>query len=70
MRTISNGTRVLLGNVIRTIADQERDTEVMRELLAQLKNFEPYTAFTRLDRLKLGHLVPKSFDLFLRLLLY
>lgn len=70
MQVLSSGTRAQLGNVIRLTAEIERDTEVMRQLLAQLKNFEPYAAFTRLDRNNLGYLNSQCFELFLRYIKY
>ena len=62
----SSSIQVQLSRIICLTATQERDAEVMRELLAQLKNFEPYSAFIRLDRDKLCYLTPQNFSNFLR----
>lgn len=49
-------TQGRLANLIITIAEGEKKTEMVRQVLAEQKMFEPYTAFRRLDQLRTGDL--------------
>lgn len=46
-------TEVKIANIIKHIADGEKQIEVTRQVLAEQNEFEPYTAFKRIDRF--GH---------------
>lgn len=43
-------TRQKLVNLLLDIAEGERQIEVLRQILCELKEFEPYAAFQRIDR--------------------
>jgi hypothetical protein len=43
-------TKSKLGELFLTVAEEEIQIEKLRQNLAGLKEFEPYSAFTRLDR--------------------
>jgi len=43
-------TELKLAHLLKAIADGEKDIEVIRQVLAEQPDFEPYTAFKRIDR--------------------
>ncbi len=45
-----------LANLLRTIAEGEKSTEIARQVLAERTKFEPFSVFTRLDRNADGYL--------------
>ena len=47
---LSSKAKSKLGELLLTIADEELLIEIKRQSLANIKDFEPYAAFTRLDR--------------------
>ena len=47
-------------------AEEEGAIEKLREILASIKDFEPYTAFKRIDRDRSGYVTAKSLCQFLR----
>ncbi len=49
---LSAETENRLCALIKAIADNERELETQRQLLASKSQFEPYAAFMRLDRLR------------------
>lgn len=49
-----------LGEILLTIAEDELIIEQQRQMLAGLKEFEPYSAFTRIDRDNKGHLTARD----------
>jgi len=57
---ISSMTKSKLGELLLTIAEDELIIEQQRQMLASLKEFEPYSAFTRLDRENKGHITGKD----------
>jgi len=48
------------------VADQEIQIEKLRQILCSMKDFEPYTAFRRIDRANCGFVDRKSVCQFLR----
>lgn len=55
-----------LANFFRAIIDGEKDIELSRQSLAEQPDFEPSTAFKRIDRLSFGTLSYSTFSDFLR----
>lgn len=53
---LSARTQTRLAHVIAAIAEGEKRTEMVRQVLAEQKMFEPYTTFRRLDQLRTGEL--------------
>lgn len=49
-----------------TVAEDEQRIEINRQKLARLPGFEPYSAFSRLDRSTLGFLTGREIQAFLR----
>lgn len=43
-------TQYKLREFLRTIAERELDIERQRQILAEIRDFEPYAAFCRLNR--------------------
>lgn len=62
---LSQRTQGRLANLIITIAEGEKKTEMVRQVLAEQKMFEPYTAFRRLDQLRTGELTVTDLNDFL-----
>ena len=58
-------TKSKIGEILLTIAEDEQIIEQQRQLLAGLKEFEPYSAFTRLDRDNKNHITGKDISNFL-----
>jgi Ca2+-binding EF-hand superfamily protein len=59
-------TEIKLANLFKTVADGEKQVEVTRQVLAEQRDFEPYTAFKRIDRLSNGYLGIYDLHKFLR----
>ncbi len=59
-------TKSKLGQLLLTIADDELIIEQQRQMLASLKEYEPYSAFTRLDRENKGHITARDIQKFIR----
>lgn len=53
---LSGPTQLRLSNYLKAIADAEISTEVTRIVLAEKKDFEPYTGFRRIDKHNKGYL--------------
>ncbi len=51
---LSFDSRSILRDLLLEVAVHERQIEVLRQILAELSEFEPYAAFRRLDRLRRG----------------
>ena len=49
---ISYETKKKLADFLLASSDGERQIEIVRQILAEQKDFEPYAAFRRLDRLR------------------
>ena len=64
--TLSKQASSLLADLLMTIMKFEHKIELKRQFLATNENFEPYSAFMRLDRLELGVLTSRSFLNFIR----
>jgi hypothetical protein len=43
-------TKSKIGELLLTISESELQIESLRQGLANIKDFEPYSAFTRIDR--------------------
>ena len=63
---LSSMTKSKLGELLLTIAEDELIIEQQRQMLASLKDFEPYSAFTRIDRENKGYIVGRDVQQFLR----
>lgn len=59
-------TELKLAHLVKTIADCEKQVEVVRQVLAEQRDFEPYTAFKRIDNLGLGYIRVQDLHDFLR----
>jgi Ca2+-binding EF-hand superfamily protein len=59
---LSYNSRHLLKELLIQIGQQERQLEVVRQILCEQPEFEPYTAFRRIDRLRKGFIT--STDIF------
>ena len=57
---MSSKLKSKLGEILLLIAEEEQDVEVQRQNLAALPGFEPYRAFTRIDRKNTGFLNSKD----------
>jgi Ca2+-binding EF-hand superfamily protein len=63
---LANCAAPLLADLLLTIANFEQEIELKRQFLAMNENFEPYSAFQRLDRLETGFLTPREFLNYIR----
>ena len=59
-------TELKLANIFRTIAENEKLSEITRQSLAEQNEFEPYTAFKRIDRSSNGYLSVYDIHRFLK----
>ena len=59
-------TEQKLAHLLKTISDSEKEVEIVRQLLAEQRDFEPYTAFKRIDSLCLGYIRPEDLYRFLK----
>lgn len=57
---LSSTTQVLLANYLKSIAEAEINVETTRLVLAEKKDFEPYSAFCYIDRLSKGYISPRD----------
>ena len=62
---LSYDTRSILRDFFLEVAVHERQIEVLRQILAELPEFEPYAAFRRLDRLRKGFITANEIREFL-----
>ena len=63
---ISSMTKSKLGELLLTVAQEELLIERQRQNLASLQDFEPYSAFTRIDRDHKDYITAKDIAVFLR----
>ena len=56
----------MLADLLVTIAKYEQKIELKRQYLATNENFEPYSAFQRLDRTEIGFLTSRTLLNFVR----
>ena len=63
---ISFDTKLKLKDLILCLGEDELAIEKNRQMLAAIKEFEPYAAFKRIDREKQGLLTSKSICQFIR----
>ena len=63
---ICSETKSKLGEILLTIADEENKIEKLRQNLATYKEFEPYSAFTRIDRESKGFIEGMDISRYLR----
>jgi Ca2+-binding EF-hand superfamily protein len=63
---LSSRTQLRLAQVIAQIAEGEKRTEMVRQVLAEQKLFEPYTTFKRLDQSRTGEITVTDIIDFLR----
>lgn len=54
-------SKVRIKELLVFVADQEISIEKLRQILCSMKEFEPYTAFKRIDRANSGFLDRRSF---------
>lgn len=59
-------TKLKLKELFHCIGVEEIAIEKLRQMLAAIKEFEPYAAFRRIDREGKGHLTNKSLCQFLK----
>ena len=64
--TLSKEGNQLLADLLLLIASYEQKIEVKRQYLATNENFEPYSAFQRIDRRETGFLTSRDFLNFIR----
>lgn len=63
---ISYDTKLKLKDLFVCLADEELGIEKLRQVLASIKEFEPYSAFKRIDRDDNGLLTSKKICQYLR----
>jgi hypothetical protein len=63
---LSSMTKSKLGELLLTVAEDELIIEQQRQLLANLKEFEPYSAFTRIDRDNKGFITGRDLQAFIK----
>jgi Ca2+-binding EF-hand superfamily protein len=63
---ISYDTKLKLKDLFVCLADEELAIEKLRQVLASIKEFEPYAAFKRIDRDDTGLLTSKKICQYLR----
>eukprot|EP00352_Strombidinopsis_acuminata_P004561 CAMPEP_0176368086 /NCGR_PEP_ID=MMETSP0126-20121128/22347_1 /TAXON_ID=141414 ORGANISM="Strombidinopsis acuminatum, Strain SPMC142" /NCGR_SAMPLE_ID=MMETSP0126 /ASSEMBLY_ACC=CAM_ASM_000229 /LENGTH=63 /DNA_ID=CAMNT_0017726193 /DNA_START=81 /DNA_END=272 /DNA_ORIENTATION=+ len=56
----------LLGKLVVTTGEMEERIELYRQRVCKITSFEPYAAFTRLDRIGKGYVTRRDFAMFLR----
>lgn len=57
--------RSKLAALLLTVAEEEQDIEKHRQILARRLTFEPYSAFTRIDRENMGFVCGRELRIFL-----
>ena len=63
---ISLQTELNLAHLLKAIADSEKQVEIVRQVLAEQRDFEPYTAFKRIDELGVGYIRDADLHMFLK----
>ncbi len=63
---MSCGTKSKLGELLLTVAEEELLIERQRQALATLREFEPYSVFTRIDRDRKEYISSRDIVGFLR----
>ena len=63
---LSEAITPLLADLLLTMSAFEQQIELKRQYLAMNENFEPYSAFQRLDRQNSGYLASRDFLNYLR----
>ena len=63
---LSSVSKSKLGELFLTVAEEELMIERQRQNLASLREFEPYAAFTRVDRDHKGYITAKDIAIFVR----
>ena len=63
---MSKETEARVARVIMTIAQEEKAIEVVRQVLAEQSQFEPYAAFQRLDRQYHGYITSSDLKRYLK----
>lgn len=63
---LSIDTKLKLKALFLCLAEEELAIEKLRQMLAAIKEFEPYAAFQRIDRENKGHLTSASLCAFLK----
>ncbi len=58
-------TRLQLCDLLIAVGEEEKNLEVLRQILSEQQAFEPYAAFKRIDRGKSGHLTITNIGRFL-----
>lgn len=64
--TMSSVTKSKLGELLLLVADEELRIEKLRQSLASLKEFEPYAAYTRIDRERKDFITSRDLATFIR----
>ena len=62
---LSQETKLKLSDLLIAVADFERQVEIVRQILCEQKEFEPYAAFKRIDRQRKGFLTGADIQKFL-----
>jgi Ca2+-binding EF-hand superfamily protein len=63
---ISYDTKLKLKDVFTCLGQEEIGIEKLRQVLASLKEFEPYASFKRIDREGSGYITPSKLSKFLK----
>lgn len=63
--SLSSVVRSRLAALLLTVAEEEAQIEMNRQNLARLVEFEPYSAFSRIDRDNRGYLCGREIQQFL-----
>ena len=62
---LSTQVRQRLKTLLVEISKSEKQIEVLREVLGEQPDFEPYASFRRIDRNRKGHITANDITLFL-----
>ena len=49
-------SKIILKNILACVGEKEMELESLRQQLACIADFEPYTCFKRLDQANIGHI--------------
>jgi len=63
---ISYDTKLKIKEIFLCLAEEELAIEKLRQMLASIKDFEPYAAFKRIDRDDTGFVTSKKLCLFVK----
>jgi Ca2+-binding EF-hand superfamily protein len=66
MQSLSYDTKQKLKDLLVCFAEEEVRIERLRQVLASIPDFEPYSAFKRLDRLNTGELTCQQIAKYLK----